>query len=67
MNKFDLINILSDTSGITKSQANITLEKFINIISTLEEGDKVTLMGFGTFSKTSKNKTRFKPSKKSNQ
>lgn len=53
MNKGDLINKVAETSGLTKSQAtaavNATLE---SIADCLKNGDKVTLIGFGTFSVT---------------
>ncbi len=50
MNKADLISKLSDDAGITKTQANETLDSFIEAVTkTLKAGGKVTLVGFGTF------------------
>ena len=51
MNKAELIAKLADDAGITKTQANATLDSFIGAVTkTLKGGGKVTLVGFGTFS-----------------
>jgi DNA-binding protein HU-beta len=51
MNKAELIAVLADDAGITKTQANSTLDAFIDAVTkALKKGDKVTLVGFGTFS-----------------
>ena len=51
MNKGDLINKIAENSGITKTQAQVTLNALIDAISDALKGDdKVTLVGFGTFS-----------------
>jgi DNA-binding protein HU-beta len=51
MNKAELISTLADEAGITKTQANTALDAFIGAVTkTLKKGDKVTLVGFGTFS-----------------
>jgi DNA-binding protein HU-beta len=53
MNKSELIDQIAADAGITKTAANETLDSFTSaIISTLKKGDKVTLVGFGTFSVT---------------
>ena len=53
MNKAELIAKIADDAGITKTQANATLESFISAVTkTLKGGGKVTLVGFGTFSVT---------------
>jgi DNA-binding protein HU-beta len=50
MNKGDLIGKISAEAGITKTQAQSALNSFIAAASTaLKKGDKVTLVGFGTF------------------
>ncbi len=50
MNKADLINKISDDTGITKTEANAALDSFIEAVTkTLKSGGKVTLVGFGTF------------------
>jgi DNA-binding protein HU-beta len=51
MNKAELIAKLADDAGITKTQANECLDSFIEAVTkTLKSGNKVTLVGFGTFS-----------------
>jgi DNA-binding protein HU-beta len=53
MNKAELIATLADEAGITKTQANTALDAFVDAVTkTLKKGDKVTLVGFGTFSVT---------------
>ena len=51
MNKAELITQIADESGITKTQANTAIDAFVDAVTkTLKKGDKVTLVGFGTFS-----------------
>ena len=51
MNKAELIAQLAEDAGLTKTQANATLDSFIaTVTKTLKSGNKVTLVGFGTFS-----------------
>ncbi len=51
MNKSDLISKIAEDAGITKTQANATLDSFVDAVTkSLKKGDKVTLVGFGTFS-----------------
>lgn len=51
MNKAELIAKMADDAGITKTQANESIDSFVDAITrTLKKGDKVTLVGFGTFS-----------------
>lgn len=51
MNKGDLISKIADSAKITKTQAGGALDATIKAItSALKKGDKVTLIGFGTFS-----------------
>jgi DNA-binding protein HU-beta len=58
MNKGELIDAIASEAKITKADAQRTLEAFLNVTSkTLKKGDKVTLVGFGTFS-TSKRAAR---------
>jgi DNA-binding protein HU-beta len=53
MNKGELIDQIAKDAGITKAQAGDALNSFTGAIaSTLKKGDKVTLVGFGTFSVT---------------
>ncbi|MFZ1528011.1 MAG: HU family DNA-binding protein [Ferruginibacter sp.] len=51
MNKAELISKIADDSGINKTQANAALDSFVEAVTkTLKAGNKVTLVGFGTFS-----------------
>lgn len=51
MNKGDLINKLAESANLTKAQSTDALNSVLECISeALKEGDKVTLVGFGTFS-----------------
>ncbi|GGJ30105.1 MULTISPECIES: HU family DNA-binding protein [Paenibacillus] len=50
MNKTDLINNISNNSGLTKRDVEVVLNGFLDEISgALSKGDKVQLIGFGTF------------------
>ncbi len=51
MNKAELIDKIAKDAGLTKVQANDALDSFTNtVVATLKKGDRVTLVGFGTFS-----------------
>lgn len=51
MNKAELIEQLAGDTGLTKVKAGEFLDIFTDsVISSLKKGDKVTLVGFGTFS-----------------
>jgi len=51
MTKADLIEKMAQDADISKSAAQQALDSFINSIkATLKKGNKVTLVGFGTFS-----------------
>ena len=51
MNKGDLIAKMADDAGITKAQAAEALNSFTDCVEkTLKKGDKISLVGFGTFS-----------------
>jgi DNA-binding protein HU-beta len=51
MNKSDLIGKMSADAGITKTQAQAALNSFIDATTgALKANDKVILVGFGTFS-----------------
>jgi len=55
MNKAELVSAVSDKAGITKAQAAAALDTIISSVSgALRAGDKVTLVGFGTFSVVSR-------------
>jgi DNA-binding protein HU-beta len=51
MNKAELINSIANGSGISKAEAQKALDAFTTAVQkSLKKGDKVTLVGFGTFS-----------------
>jgi DNA-binding protein HU-beta len=51
MNKAELIDKIAEDAGVNKKQAAAALDSFTDTIAkTLKKGDKVTLVGFGTFS-----------------
>ncbi|MBO6516912.1 MAG: HU family DNA-binding protein [Bacteroidia bacterium] len=51
MNKSELISQMAGDAGITKAQAQTALNSFLDSSSSaLKKGDKVILVGFGTFS-----------------
>ena len=55
MNKAELIDAMSARAGITKAQATAALEEMVVCVgSALKGGEKVTLVGFGTFSISSR-------------
>jgi DNA-binding protein HU-beta len=53
MNKAELVDKIAKDADITKAQANEALDSFTkSVVTSLKKGDKVTLVGFGTFSVT---------------
>ena len=51
MNKSDLINAMAAESGLSKADSKKALDAFVSAVSAaLKDGDKVALVGFGTFS-----------------
>lgn len=50
MTKADLVGKIADDAGITKAVAEKALNSFVSAVTdALADGDKVTLVGFGTF------------------
>ena len=50
MNRSELINSMAEKSKLTKKDADLALKAFIESVEeALENGDKVQLVGFGTF------------------
>jgi len=50
MNKGDLIDRVSDDAGISKAQADRAIDSVLGgITDSLRKGERVTLVGFGTF------------------
>ena len=53
MNKTDLINVMAENAGITKAAAKKALNGLlIDIGGALQKGNRVTLVGFGSWSVT---------------
>lgn len=51
MTKAELISKIAEDAGLTKVTASTALESFLEAVTkTLKSGDKLTLVGFGTFS-----------------
>ena len=58
MNKSELIDAMAADAGISTAAAKKALDSFTdNVTKSLKKGDKVSLVGFGTFS-TSKRSAR---------
>ena len=50
MNKTELVNAIANEAKLTKVQAKAALEATLDAVTkTLKKGDKVALIGFGTF------------------
>lgn len=50
MNKQELITAMANKSGMTKKDADKAVNAFVNVVKdALIDGEKVQLMGFGTF------------------
>ncbi|MDD4637270.1 MAG: HU family DNA-binding protein [Bacteroidales bacterium] len=66
MNKSGLIDAMAKTSGLSKVDSKKALDAFIQSVSgTLKSGDKLTLVGFGTFSISTRSaRTGINPSNK---
>lgn len=53
MNKSELIDAMADGANLSKADAKRALESFLDATgSAMKKGDKVALVGFGTFSVT---------------
>ncbi len=51
MNKAEVISSIANGAGISKADAQKALDAFTTTVTkALKKGDKVTLVGFGTFS-----------------
>jgi DNA-binding protein HU-beta len=51
MNKTDLVERIAASTGITKTNASAAIDVIVDsVTSALKKGDRVTLVGFGTFS-----------------
>ena len=55
MNKAELISAIAEEAGLSKADSKKALDGFIKSVSgALKSGDKVSLIGFGSFSVTEK-------------
>lgn len=51
MNKAELISVLAEKANLSKTESKRALDAFMDIVTdTLKAGDKVSLIGFGSFS-----------------
>ncbi|MFV0346802.1 MAG: HU family DNA-binding protein [Bacteroidales bacterium] len=51
MNKSELIDAIAEKAGLTKADSKKALDAFMSVVAkTLKKGDKIALVGFGTFS-----------------
>ncbi len=56
MNKQQLIDAMADKSGLTKADAKKALDAFVDTTAdALKSGDRVALVGFGSFSVSKRN------------
>ncbi|MDD2583352.1 MAG: HU family DNA-binding protein [Bacteroidales bacterium] len=56
MNKAELISAIAEQSGLTKIDSKKALDAFIDVAGeTLKSGERLTLVGFGSFSVTERN------------
>ena len=50
MNKTELIEAIAKEAGLNKTQADAAVKAFTSVVTdALKKGDKITLVGFGTF------------------
>lgn len=50
MNKTELVTAMAENTGLTKKEAEAGLKAFVDVITEeLVKGEKVQLIGFGTF------------------
>jgi len=55
MNKMELIEAVAKSAGISKVEAGRAMDAFTGTIQkSLKKGDKITLVGFGTFATVKK-------------
>jgi DNA-binding protein HU-beta len=55
MNKAELISAIAENSGLSKVDSKKALDAFLgSVAATLKSGDKIALVGFGTFSVVNK-------------
>ncbi len=55
MNKGELVKAMADKAGLTVKEAGVAYDAFVAVVTdALKQGDKVQLVGFGTFEVRSK-------------
>ena len=55
MNKTELVNAFAEKAEISKADAKKAVDAFVSTVTdALKEGDKIALVGFGTFSVSQK-------------
>ena len=55
MNKTELVNAIAEKAEISKADAKKAVDAFVSTVTdALKEGDKIALVGFGTFSVSQK-------------
>ncbi len=55
MNKGELVENMAERAGLDKRQAESALNAFVNaVMDAAKSGDKVTIVGFGTFNPTAR-------------
>ena len=55
MNKAELIDAMASDAGLSKADAKKALDGFVNATtSALKKGDRISLVGFGSFSVTNR-------------
>ena len=53
MNKTELVAAIADKAGLSKADSEKALKAFVETVTeAMKNGDKVSLVGFGTFEKT---------------
>ena len=69
MNKAELVESIAEMTGLTKKDSEKAVAAFIEtVISTLAKGEKVQLVGFGTFeTRVHKERTNINPITKKEQ
>ena len=57
MNKAELIDAMANDAGLSKADAKKALDAFVGATTeALKRGDRISLVGFGSFSSTSNRK-----------
>ena len=61
MNKADLVAAMAEKAGVSKKDAEASLKAFTDVVAEeLKKGEKIQLVGFGTFEVSESSKNRKK-------